>query len=73
MNTDILSTQLLNYRYIASDCDAVATIYEYQNYTKSPEDAVAIALKSGLILICLLYILFKEIPLLPPNIYFMSC
>lgn len=47
MHTDILSTQLLNYRYMASDCDAVATIYEYQNYTKSPEDAVAIALKSG--------------------------
>ncbi|KVH92394.1 Glycoside hydrolase family 3 [Cynara cardunculus var. scolymus] len=32
--------------YVTSDCDAVATIYEYQNYTKSPEDAVAIALKA---------------------------
>ncbi|XP_073018667.1 probable beta-D-xylosidase 6 [Primulina eburnea] len=33
--------------YITSDCDAVATIYEDQKYTKTPEDAVAIALKSG--------------------------
>lgn len=38
------------HRYITSDCDAVATIYEYQNYTKSPEDAVAIALKAGFFL-----------------------
>jgi hypothetical protein len=35
-------------RYITSDCDAVATIFEYQNYSKSPEDAVAIALKAGI-------------------------
>ncbi|KZV27981.1 putative beta-D-xylosidase 6-like [Dorcoceras hygrometricum] len=34
--------------YITSDCDAVATIYEYQNYAKTPEDAVAMALKAGL-------------------------
>nr|XP_007158321.1 hypothetical protein PHAVU_002G142900g [Phaseolus vulgaris]ESW30315.1 hypothetical protein PHAVU_002G142900g [Phaseolus vulgaris] len=34
--------------YITSDCDAVATVYEYQNYTKSSEDAVADVLKAGL-------------------------
>ncbi|KAG9130897.1 hypothetical protein Leryth_006676 [Lithospermum erythrorhizon] len=33
--------------YITSDCDAVATIYEYQNYTKTEEDAVAIAIRAG--------------------------
>lgn len=40
------------YRYITSDCDAVATIYEHHNYTKTAEDAVAIALKAGFF-ICL--------------------
>lgn len=34
-------------RYITSDCDAVATIFEYQGYTKSPEEAVADAIKAG--------------------------
>ncbi|KAI7739360.1 hypothetical protein M8C21_010703 [Ambrosia artemisiifolia] len=43
--------------YIASDCDAVATIYEYQNYTKSPEDAVAVALKAGTDINCGTYML----------------
>ncbi|KDP32160.1 hypothetical protein JCGZ_12621 [Jatropha curcas] len=38
--------------YIVSDCDAVATIFEYQNYTKSPVDAVAIALKAGMDINC---------------------
>ncbi|MCL7049567.1 hypothetical protein MKW94_028992 [Papaver nudicaule] len=33
--------------YITSDCDAVGTIYEYQHYVQSPEDAVAVALKAG--------------------------
>ncbi|KAI3992976.1 hypothetical protein MKX01_009719 [Papaver californicum] len=33
--------------YITSDCDAVATIHEYQHYVKTPEDAVAFALKAG--------------------------
>lgn len=33
--------------YITSDCDAVATVYEYQHYVKSPEDAVADVLKAG--------------------------
>lgn len=37
----------LEYSYITSDCDAVATVFEYQNYTKSPEDAVADVLKAG--------------------------
>lgn len=41
------SNNAVNDRYITSDCDAVATICEYQNYTKSPEDAVAAALKAG--------------------------
>ncbi|CAN1184383.1 Probable beta-D-xylosidase 6 [Linum perenne] len=34
--------------YIVSDCNAVATITEYQNYTKTIEEAVAISLKAGL-------------------------
>ena len=36
-----------NDRYITSDCDAVATVYEYQHYVNSPEDAVADVLKAG--------------------------
>ncbi|XP_016560867.2 probable beta-D-xylosidase 6 [Capsicum annuum] len=43
--------------YITSDCDAVATIYEYHNYTKMPEDAVAIALKAGTNINCGTYML----------------
>lgn len=43
--------------YIVSDCDAVATIFEYQNYTKSPEDAVAIALKAGMDINCGSYVI----------------
>nr|GMD57075.1 probable beta-D-xylosidase 6 [Ipomoea batatas] len=43
--------------YIASDCDAVATIYEYQNYTNSPEEAVGIALKAGTDINCGTYML----------------
>lgn len=43
--------------YITSDCDAVATIFEYQNYSKSPEDAVAIALKAGMDINCGTYVL----------------
>lgn len=38
----------IKFRYITSDCDAVATVYEYQNFTKTPEDAVADVLKAGL-------------------------
>ena len=37
-------------RYITFDYDAIATIYEYQNYTKSPEDDMALPLKAGLCL-----------------------
>ncbi|CAI9110551.1 OLC1v1010600C1 [Oldenlandia corymbosa var. corymbosa] len=33
--------------YITSDCDAVANIYENHNFSKTPEDAVAVALKAG--------------------------
>lgn len=43
--------------YITSDCDAVATIYEYQNYTKTPEDAVAAVLKAGVDINCGTYLL----------------
>ncbi|KAJ1696208.1 hypothetical protein LUZ63_004720 [Rhynchospora breviuscula] len=38
--------------YITSDCDAVADIYEAQNYTKTPEDAVAYTIKAGMDLNC---------------------
>ncbi|KAM1286510.1 hypothetical protein ACFX2J_000558 [Malus domestica] len=43
--------------YITSDCDAVATVFEYQNYTKSPEDAVADVLKAGTDIDCGTYLL----------------
>ncbi|KAF8404765.1 hypothetical protein HHK36_009654 [Tetracentron sinense] len=43
--------------YIASDCDAVATIYEYQGYVKAPEDAVALVLKAGMDINCGTYLL----------------
>ncbi|KAL3525539.1 hypothetical protein ACH5RR_013911 [Cinchona calisaya] len=32
---------------ITSDCDAVATIFENNNFTKTKEEAVAVALKAG--------------------------
>lgn len=57
INTYTSSNQWHDYRYITSDCDAVATIYEYQNYTKSPEDAVALALKAGTDINCGTYML----------------
>ncbi|MQL87578.1 hypothetical protein Taro_020122 [Colocasia esculenta] len=38
--------------YIASDCNAVATIFEYQGYVGTPEDAVADALKAGVDINC---------------------
>lgn len=43
--------------YITSDCDAVATIFEYHNYTNTPEDAVALALKAGMDVNCGTYLL----------------
>ncbi|KAI4328098.1 hypothetical protein L6164_020483 [Bauhinia variegata] len=43
--------------YITSDCDAVATVYEYQKYTSSPEDAVADVLKAGVDINCGTYML----------------
>ncbi|KAE8010456.1 hypothetical protein FH972_006827 [Carpinus fangiana] len=45
--------------YITSDCDAVATVYEYQNYTKTPEDGVALVLKAGTDINCGTYLLRK--------------
>ncbi|KAI6694996.1 hypothetical protein NL676_022706 [Syzygium grande] len=38
--------------YITSDCDAVATIFEYQHFVKTPEEAVADALKAGMDINC---------------------
>ncbi|KAH9664197.1 putative beta-D-xylosidase 6 [Citrus sinensis] len=38
--------------YITSDCDAVATIFEYQNYTKTHEDSAAGVLKAGMDINC---------------------
>ncbi|WCJ32040.1 beta-xylosidase 1 [Euphorbia peplus] len=43
--------------YIASDCDAVATIFEYQNYSKTPADAVAMSLKAGMDINCGTYVI----------------
>jgi hypothetical protein len=34
-------------RYITSDCDAVAVIFEDHKYAKAPEDAVADVIKAG--------------------------
>ncbi|KAG6594920.1 putative beta-D-xylosidase 6, partial [Cucurbita argyrosperma subsp. sororia] len=38
--------------YITSDCDAVATVFEYQNYTNNREDAIADVLKAGMDINC---------------------
>ncbi|XP_021911455.1 probable beta-D-xylosidase 6 [Carica papaya] len=38
--------------YITSDCDAVATVYEYQKYAKTATDAVADVLQAGLDIDC---------------------
>ncbi|CAL0334449.1 unnamed protein product [Lupinus luteus] len=38
--------------YIVSDCDSVATFYDTQHYTKTPEEAAAVAIKAGLDLDC---------------------
>ncbi|GFP91447.1 probable beta-d-xylosidase 6 [Phtheirospermum japonicum] len=47
-----------NFRgYVTSDCDAVATIYEDQKFTKTPEDAVAAALRAGTDINCGTYML----------------
>ncbi|XP_015963320.1 probable beta-D-xylosidase 6 [Arachis duranensis] len=43
--------------YITSDCDAVATVFEYQKYAKSEEDAVADVLKAGVDINCGTYML----------------
>ncbi|KAK8495723.1 hypothetical protein V6N13_123909 [Hibiscus sabdariffa] len=42
--------------YITSDCDAVATIKEYQNYTRTDDDAVALVLKAGMDINCGTYL-----------------
>ncbi|KQJ84878.1 beta-D-xylosidase 4 [Brachypodium distachyon] len=38
--------------YIVSDCDSVDVLYSQQHYTKTPEEAAAITIKSGLDLNC---------------------
>ncbi|XP_042418939.1 beta-xylosidase/alpha-L-arabinofuranosidase 2-like isoform X2 [Zingiber officinale] len=38
--------------YIVSDCDSVSVLYYDQHYTKTPEEAAAISIKSGLDLNC---------------------
>lgn len=35
-------------RYIVSDCDSIEVYYDRINYTSTPEDAVALALKAGI-------------------------
>lgn len=42
------------FRYVTSDCDAVAIIYENQTYSSSPEESIADVLKAG-VLDCLIY------------------
>ncbi|XP_011011484.1 PREDICTED: probable beta-D-xylosidase 7 [Populus euphratica] len=41
------------YGYITSDCDAVNVLHVEQKYAKTPEDAVADALKSGIVTLLL--------------------
>ncbi|WOL06055.1 putative beta-D-xylosidase 6 [Canna indica] len=43
--------------YVTSDCDAVAIIYENQNYSASPEDSIADVLKAGMDINCGTYLL----------------
>uniref|UniRef100_A0A0E0MER2 Fibronectin type III-like domain-containing protein n=1 Tax=Oryza punctata TaxID=4537 RepID=A0A0E0MER2_ORYPU len=38
--------------YVASDCDAVATIRDAHHYTSSPEDTVAVSIKAGVDVNC---------------------
>ncbi|KAL9229517.1 hypothetical protein vseg_004975 [Gypsophila vaccaria] len=45
--------------YMVSDCDAVATIYEYQHYVNTAVDAVADALKAGVDINCGTYMLYN--------------
>ncbi|CAH9144406.1 unnamed protein product [Cuscuta epithymum] len=33
--------------YVASDCDAISNIFNYLHYTRTPEEASAVALKAG--------------------------
>ncbi|KAK6923880.1 Fibronectin type III-like domain [Dillenia turbinata] len=59
-NKDLLDTARNEWGfqgYITSDCDAVATISEYQHYVNNPEDAVADALKAGTDIDCGTYML----------------
>ncbi|XP_078173044.1 putative beta-D-xylosidase 7 [Carex rostrata] len=44
------------YGYITSDCDAVEVMNKYDGYAKTPEDAVAYALKAGMDVNCGFYV-----------------
>ncbi|MED6128823.1 hypothetical protein PIB30_101642, partial [Stylosanthes scabra] len=59
-NQDLLGLARSNWGfqgYITSGCDAVATVYEYHKFAKSPEDAVADALRAGVDINCGTYML----------------
>ncbi|PIA54809.1 hypothetical protein AQUCO_00901003v1 [Aquilegia coerulea] len=61
-NKDLLQQARLEWGfkgYIASDCDAVATVYEYQHYAHSAADAVADVLKAGTDINCGTYMLLN--------------
>ncbi|XP_056689637.1 probable beta-D-xylosidase 5 isoform X1 [Spinacia oleracea] len=38
--------------YVVTDCDSIQVLYESINYTATPEDAVALALKAGVNINC---------------------
>ena len=40
---------LFKSRYIASDCDSLDVLYNTIHYTQTPEDAVAEAIKAGIV------------------------
>jgi beta-glucosidase-like glycosyl hydrolase len=50
--TDVARSEWKFDGYITSDCDAVSDIFLTQNYTKSPEEAVAMSLKAGMDVDC---------------------
>lgn len=48
MHTPLIYISFL-FRYVTSDCDAVAIIYENQTYSSSPEESIADVLKAGVL------------------------
>lgn len=43
----MLESDRASCRYIVSDCDSIDVYYNSQHYTKTPEEAAAIAIRSG--------------------------